>query len=275
MAFPTRVSVAAGRDKTADPRVPVTGWTLIAPVLALWKETAPTEVLATPRVRMLTPSVVKPASVWTSAEPFPITRELAVRLPSLFVTVPEPPPPEGAAKVPSPRKKVVVLFGGVGTRPPTVDVIVAIARPFMVVQVATPSVGVVKEGEAEKTKWPVPVAPVLVTPSIVGCPESVGDAIVGEEPKTSAPVPVASDMIPSSWEDVVEAKALRLLLVKAKVPPEPKFRVEPSVPAKVMVLLTVRTFPDATLIDTAARTPRLLIRAAREVGTAVPFPSKL
>ncbi len=34
-------------------------------------------------------------------------------------------PPAGAAKVPSPLKKVVVLFGGVGTPPPTVAVIVA------------------------------------------------------------------------------------------------------------------------------------------------------
>lgn len=31
----------------------------------------------------------------------------------------------GVAKVPSPLKKVVVLFGGVGTHPPTVAVIVA------------------------------------------------------------------------------------------------------------------------------------------------------
>lgn len=31
----------------------------------------------------------------------------------------------GAAKVPSPLKKVVVLFGGVGTHPPTVAVMVA------------------------------------------------------------------------------------------------------------------------------------------------------
>lgn len=35
------------------------------------------------------------------------------------------PDPEGVAKVPSPRKKVVVLFGGVGTIPHTVLVIVA------------------------------------------------------------------------------------------------------------------------------------------------------
>lgn len=35
------------------------------------------------------------------------------------------PQPAGAAKVPSPRRNVVVLFGGVGTHPPTVAVIVA------------------------------------------------------------------------------------------------------------------------------------------------------
>jgi hypothetical protein len=33
------------------------------------------------------------------------------------------PPPAGVANVPSPLKKVVVLFGGVGTAPPTVAVI--------------------------------------------------------------------------------------------------------------------------------------------------------
>lgn len=34
------------------------------------------------------------------------------------------PEPEGVAKVPSPRRNVVVLLGGVGTAPPTVAVIV-------------------------------------------------------------------------------------------------------------------------------------------------------
>ena len=38
---------------------------------------------------------------------------------------------------------------------------------LIVVADATPSVGVTRVGEAENTKFPVPVAPVEVTPSIV------------------------------------------------------------------------------------------------------------
>ena len=49
------------------------------------------------------------------------------------------PPPAGAANVPSPLKKVVVLFGGVGTPPPTVAVIVATLPVAMgVLNVCTP-----------------------------------------------------------------------------------------------------------------------------------------
>ena len=40
-------------------------------------------------------------------------------------------PPTGAWNVPSPRKNVVVLFGGVGTPPPTVAVIVATLEAAM------------------------------------------------------------------------------------------------------------------------------------------------
>src|SRR6201986_4491554 len=38
-------------------------------------------------------------------------------------------PPAGAANEPSPRRNVVVLFGGVGTAPPTVDVIAGRSAP--------------------------------------------------------------------------------------------------------------------------------------------------
>ena len=41
----------------------------------------------------------------------------------------------------------------------------------------------------------------------------------------------------------MEVKAL-----DPRVPPAPMFRVEPSVPAKVMVLETVKSFPEATLL---------------------------
>lgn len=49
---------------------------------------------------------------------------------SIDVTVPEV---LGAAKVPSPRKNVVVLFGGVGTAPPTVAVITGRSAPVAIV----------------------------------------------------------------------------------------------------------------------------------------------
>jgi len=49
------------------------------------------------------------------------------------------PPPAGAANVPSPRRNVVVLLGGVGTPPPTVALIVAtLAVAIGVLKVWTP-----------------------------------------------------------------------------------------------------------------------------------------
>lgn len=48
------------------------------------------------------------------------------------------PPPLGVAKVPSHRRKVVVLFGGVGTAPPTVEVITG--RSHQVAILGTPVV---------------------------------------------------------------------------------------------------------------------------------------
>jgi len=46
-------------------------------------------------------------------------------------------------------------------------------------------------GLALNTKLPVPVAPVEVTPSIVGCPVNVGALILGLVANTKLPVPVA------------------------------------------------------------------------------------
>ena len=94
------------------------------------------------------------------------------------VTVPAP---AGSAKVPSPRKKSVVLFGGVGTAPPTVAVITGkseftaalIAVPFPSntpvidvdnviagVDVAVATVPAKPLAEATETEVTVPTAPV-------------------------------------------------------------------------------------------------------------------
>lgn len=64
-----------------------------------------------------------PVETFVSVVPAPRTTAFAVRAPPVAVTVPDP---VGAANVPSHLKNVVVLFGGVGTPPPTVAVIVAI-----------------------------------------------------------------------------------------------------------------------------------------------------
>lgn len=66
-----------------------------------------------------------------------------------------------------------------------VPVVVVIVRPLMLVAVAAPKTGVVRVGVLANTRFPVPVAPVDVTPSIVGCP-----VIVGPADKTMLPVPV-------------------------------------------------------------------------------------
>jgi len=78
-------------------------------------------------------------------------------VPVTFVTVP---PPDGVANMPSPRKNVVVLFGGVGTAPPTVAVIAGrseltamLGKPVLVVFFRRPVVSDAKD---------VPLMPVTV-----------------------------------------------------------------------------------------------------------------
>src|SRR6187402_1934553 len=70
---------------------------------------------------VIAPRVNVRAGVVVDVDTAPLT-PLAVTT-DTSVTVP-PPPPAGAANVPSPRKNVVVLLGGVGTAPPAVAVII-------------------------------------------------------------------------------------------------------------------------------------------------------
>ena len=69
--------------------------------------------------------------------------------------------------------------------------VVTVAALPVMSPVAVPMLGVVNVGELLNTISPVPVAPVGVTPSIVGCPLIVGVVIVGEASITNlVPVPV-------------------------------------------------------------------------------------
>ena len=55
-------------------------------------------------------------------------------------TVETVPPPAGVANVPSPRRKVVVLLGGVGTAPPTVEVMTGKSAPVAILGTPVPVV---------------------------------------------------------------------------------------------------------------------------------------
>src|SRR3990167_8649875 len=100
------------------------------------------------------------------------------------------PPPAGAAYVPSPRKKVVVLLGHFGTNPCAVELALAVVtsvsdrppsgRPVQSVNVpddGVPNAGVTRVGEFDKTTLVVPVEAVTPVP-----------------PRATASVPVVSDM---------------------------------------------------------------------------------
>jgi hypothetical protein len=96
-------------------------------------------------------------------EPLPVSSVTAAKMFALDGVA-------SAVATPVPRPETPVEIGR----------LVALAR---LACVGVPRVGVVSVGEVANTKLPDPVAPVLVTPSIVGCPVMLGDAIVGELPK--------------------------------------------------------------------------------------------
>ncbi len=115
VALPTSVSVAAGSVSVPD--AAAVGTKAVVP------EEEPVKV--TPCVPAITP-VVSATVTTLFCITFPVVLSKRAMALSTEEAGPETsPPPDGAANVPSPRRKVVVLFGGVGTPPPTVAVIVA------------------------------------------------------------------------------------------------------------------------------------------------------
>ena len=90
------------------------------------------------------------------------------------------------------------------------------------------NVGDVIDGDVPKTKLPVPVAPVEVTPSMVGCP-----AIVGDVSTTNfVPVPVCEVMEVALPEDVMTPVRLAFVVTFPAVNPDAvpvKFVATPEV----------------------------------------------
>jgi hypothetical protein len=81
-------------------------------------------------------------------------------VPVTDVILPPPPPLGGSANVPSPRRNVVVLFGGVGTAPPTVAVIVG--RSEFDAMLGTPVLVVFFSRPVASPARDVPLMPVTV-----------------------------------------------------------------------------------------------------------------
>jgi hypothetical protein len=94
---------------------------MVKPVPAATRVKPLTEVgVIAPKVRVIAGVVV---AVATEPEtPLAVTTETEVTVP----------PPVGIANVPSPRRNVVVLFGGVGTAPPTVAVMTGRSAPVAI-----------------------------------------------------------------------------------------------------------------------------------------------
>lgn len=92
-------------------------FTALSPVLVPDKLDPLTAPVAATLVGVIAPAVMVRAGVDPPLD-VPL-KPLAVAT-DIAVTVP---PPTGVAKIPSPRRKVIVLLGGVGTAPPTVEVI--------------------------------------------------------------------------------------------------------------------------------------------------------
>lgn len=132
----TKVPVVAGNVWTVA--VPATAEACIvtSPEVLPNIFTLPSVVAFTQRFICETPSVVTHATTFVSVVQAQSTTELAVSDHPDAVTVPHH---VGVAKVPSHLRKVVVLFGGVGTHPPTVAVIVAtLPVAIGVLKVCTP-----------------------------------------------------------------------------------------------------------------------------------------
>lgn len=153
-----------------------------AKVLALVSVKVPVVVLTVKPftlVGVIAPSVKVMAGVVVAVATEPDT-PLAV-VTDTDVTVPEL--PDGTANVPSPRKKVVVLLGGVGTAPPTVAVMVGSCA--LVATVHTPA----------PLAYKIPVNPVtlrVVNAPVLGVVAPIGVlsiALNDVDPTTDSPPP--------------------------------------------------------------------------------------
>jgi hypothetical protein len=133
--------------------------------------------------------------------------------------------------------KVPVVVGSVSVGVPAAAATVRIAVPLVV-----------------PLKFIAPVVPLAVPTVIV-------EAKVGAVPNTRSPVPVSSEITPASSAEVVAAKSLNLLAVKAMVPPASGKLIAlglTAVEEKVVALLPLpRTKPEVPV--EAVRTPALVM----------------
>ena len=161
--------------------------------------------------------------------------------------------PEVARVDPSAKVKVAAVAGAVK------------ATLLMLVAVATPRLGVVKDGDVANTKAPLPVSSVTAaakladegvpkkvatlaakpeTPVEIGRPVQLvnvpevgvpnnGVVRVGDVANTKRPVPVSSDITPANSDDEVAVNALSLLPVVVKVPANGNVTLEAAVVVSV------------------------------------------
>ena len=156
------------------------------------------------------------------------------------------------------------------------------ATLLMLVAVATPRVGVTRVGEVAKTRAPVPVAPVEVTPSRVTWPvtERVPPKVVAFAPETvkvlskvvapckvRVPGVVAEPM--TFTEDAPEPKVV--LLVEEKVPVTEVLPPSAVVPVTASAFVPIVAPPKAREVPEA--TPKEGVTREGEVAkTAAPVP---
>jgi len=131
-------------------------------------------------------------------------------------------------------------------------------------------VGLAIDGEALNTKLPVPVAPVEVTPSMVGWPVMVGAAL-----NTKLPVPVTPLIVFDKKVIlvVIVGEVIEGLVCNTAVAPEPVYPVielplilnELPVPA-VSNVLFVKVAEEAAVINVPVEFGRVMVAVAPSVA---------
>ena len=201
-------------------------------------------------VGVIAPSVNDMAGVVVEFKTVPLT-PLAVVTETSF-TVP-PPPPAGAANVPSPLKNVVVLFGGVGTAPPTVAVIVG--RSEFSAMLGTPVPVVFFNRPVPKPDSKVLLILVTVDAAVTFVvPLKLGDVYV-TSPVKAMVLPVASAVavlalpVMVVWSPVFMPDKLdtapfaSMALVIVALALEVTFPIEVTGPVKFALVVTVAALP--------------------------------